>query len=1854
MNFIYPASNSTTHILTGSLANSKNYPWSSAYNNRADYRLESGIAVSAVRENVGNNFDWSEVKVVDAAYASAEYFNKKIYVKNSDLVSINGKLRYDPIRTAENMPVQSAEDINIILKEIFIPFIDRKNALYSVRIMTDYEKALDSFLYQNLINDVLYEGVSILLNSRGLKSDNATISKLLGTYNTFAYVHDDQDKTTFRNCEPLTFTVSIPLNFFNEEQAEQISEDLPDIEKSITITNREFKPKLNSILGYLLSRAGDVEELTYPSYVIENYLTDFETAGIRRFAIVTDELLQIAGFPLNSSEEIRYQFDFDNTFNLVKVTCITKNGTKTLNRGLLGQFRMRAEFYNKRVLNYLYLYESMGRDVSSLDILDFLNKYVNYPPVRLVEESVNINGKNISGEKLKKFRQTFQEYKEKCVNPSILNDLAGDAINAYDNFADPIYHLFHKSDAAEQSKTQDSKGISEWFAKQGEDITAWRKDLSDKIGAAEKSAPDYSIKLDIQNGFKQGATAATTRFDTNINTLIYVLNRININKILFEKIFCYLKGLNPNDPKNPETAQIIAVLPTQILNYFNYIKQIKDLRGTELARAINNGTRIDPKLFCFESTEVVNLIKGLNAFIKVANLVFNLYEQMDKAIDDVEKLFTTPQVESPYLGFGRAMGESLTRSLIDLTFQFITDQLTTSCEDPRLGDYPNYTNPFGTHSPVTGYGNKDETDNAQVLNRNRRNVLDKVYSDPVQYGFDREYAVELISLLINDINCRLSPGESLQLLRGEALEEIKVVIKNIIRSKYSAPPNDLSFLLSDDNKLMLLFKELGLTVDQELLNKIEKTVANQQIPSDICGPAYDAPDGPTGNRTPDPEILDRQRRTRVLKAKNLLDQIQTGKPFPSINPFCSDLENANIENGKNHIVKNQSSLLDSTFRPIETTFNDEANEISEAFRETNMLDRRNSDGELFSSVEYDTYNRDLGLNLTNLNPILSEKKDNVRLLYRPQSILEDIEKASSLMLNTSAEDKSVSISCPDDEPIEKSKEFADFLIADKGATPKIFLEFFGNPIINPLNLLDVDPDIAADQLFDDTDNSLIGKSDLNEMWDEDNAGFDYNSKLPSHLRELDTFLAIVVDQNNLAPHDIYLKLIYNDKNAKKFKIVGESPLIKDDDLGNDIEAKIVDGYYSQHNAYDPGYVDNVYGIWTDVYDLLSIRSKNKIEGAFEEYIKKNLTVISSFKTLRDQVQKFNEVGIFNIESDLSEGKNLIKRLNFSIFDNGGNPTSKNYITVKDNFKNTNFKTLSLDIIIDNEKLLFYKYLYNQFQKRNFNYIKTSYDIQRDFVFSTIEGDLLPEWLGGVTTSEARANIIKNLEDENVAVQRNPEGTYWTEIFSQLNDLNYKQTEKFKTCRILPNYLNYDYYKKISLDQLKDDLCAGIGNLTVGVGEIAAQLFIRAAVTDYMIKGVCYWGMLTQERFAKAYTSKRYTRILEEFIKKNIDKYELGGDKLLYKEIVRLLISAYSKRTPSQEILKYTKLSSDTLIVDQELDTFRYYIIREMKHFIDYCIDKSIIKFSDKNFDETFKQLLYSNSAQSDFPGKPAIPGVTAAGGRGLLFYEKNIFDLVDAEFEYILMYILASTEIIPKQSTLFTTTKTKLLEIIGNNSDQKLQNSQDISTQTESEYGVNEFIRNLAYSPAPHAMIGLNPSYSKYVKYFIKATTNAARGQLRNIAMTSDLNVSMAVKINRLVAPVSIGLWSLMDRETRIDLIASKNTPDAEALLYKRLEDGRGLSADFVNGLAIWSTSLGIIMPTLIGWGYYAMDAIQETEYTLKSLKDIKELRGLQLNDDPCDPVAKEKTQPIDTTCSPEKKIALRKEINGYEPEEND
>jgi hypothetical protein len=296
-------------------------------------------------------------------------------VLNSELVNTSSKADYVPICTFENSIDETAPEIDPNIKETFIPYIDKKNGFFSVRIQTDYDKVLDSFVFDNLLQDILFEGLSILFASRGIKSDNNYIQQLLNKFLSIAFINNDLDLTVNRDCEPLTFTVSIPLNFFNEQELTKQESAIGEATKILEFNNTNYNSLIRRLTSILSSIREDVEKLLYPNNFIENFVIDFELAAIKEFDLQFKEYSSLQNYSVNDLTFFTdYTFGFDDSLNIAYIKFTNTSGEKLLNQSELSYFKLKPSLNSKRIFNYLLNLDEMSADAASLDIKEFIFK----------------------------------------------------------------------------------------------------------------------------------------------------------------------------------------------------------------------------------------------------------------------------------------------------------------------------------------------------------------------------------------------------------------------------------------------------------------------------------------------------------------------------------------------------------------------------------------------------------------------------------------------------------------------------------------------------------------------------------------------------------------------------------------------------------------------------------------------------------------------------------------------------------------------------------------------------------------------------------------------------------------------------------------------------------------------------------------------------------------------------------------------------------------------------------------------------------------------------------------------------------------------------------------------------------------------------------------------------------------------------------------------------------------------------------------------------------------------------------------------------------------------------------------
>lgn len=993
MEFLYPKFDKVTHSIKSSNGISIKYPKFKTSSRDKDYSVAEGVSVVLIRENVGYNNEWSLVKVIDNSVISAEYYNKQFYILSNNLENIGPKESYVPDKTTFLQIDPDAAEINPIYQEIFIPYIDPRNGLFSVRVQVDYERILDLKMFEKVLEEVYLEGVNILLAARGFKSDNSTISFLREKYYCFGYINRDLDQTTRRPCEPLTFTVSIPLNFFNDDTEIKQSFTPVSVNQRVTFTSNNFVTNIEILIAILSQKAPGISRITYPNKAIENFLLDFEINGLRGFAVAANEIMSLANSPIEQTREQTTSYDIGLDRNLdvasVNIKKYNQNGELTeeidFAEGLLAQCRLRGEFNNKRVFNYLININGMVQNSNTEDTLAFLTEYVKYPSIRLIDEFVQIDDIIIPPEDVAEFRMTFEKDSESCVNVSDIINLANQASLTAQNLSS-IGHMFAAKDPAnainslsagkeiknnlssiqtEIKKQQVSKStginivaIGKWIKETSYAVGSNIADISQQAGLA-------SVDITKQVG---GMFAEEFKFEmnykTNLNTLCYIAKRLNLQEIIFQKIFCWLKGTNPNAEN---VAELLSELPFEVYNYFRFLKQ-RDLKGVDYIKALEEGVSFEAQLIC--NDEVAYFIKGLVKFLTTTNVVLSRTISFVNQLEEtIKRLKLLGKGNNPYDLIIKSVSKTLYTALTNFIFEYLRDCLLTDCDEPILdGDVDNFYDPYSTHHPFERFGNT-ENNNAEQIRKNRLKALEETVPDIVNnltFGPDVEYTIDLIGRLIKDINCILTLSENLDLLKGAPSDEVVVLIKNIIRNKYSKDPNNLTYLLNTD-KLKLFFAKLGLKVDPEYIEKLSDPVIEliKKNGLDVCTPEqFEVRSSILNNKIPkELDVLADDSRRRVEKARELIEKLKNNEVVYNISALCPDVEDADINEFKNYLFEQYNDSVITTFTNTLTLFNEEASKVPDKYTEEKQFVRKDYDGNIIGTYPYNTYNSNLHNNL---------------------------------------------------------------------------------------------------------------------------------------------------------------------------------------------------------------------------------------------------------------------------------------------------------------------------------------------------------------------------------------------------------------------------------------------------------------------------------------------------------------------------------------------------------------------------------------------------------------------------------------------------------------------------------------------------------------------------------------------------------------------------------------------------------------------------------------------------------------------------------------------------------------------------
>lgn len=1584
MNFLYPKFEKETHETVENSANTRVYPSTNQDLNFSEVSLPKGTKVSVIRENIGINCEWFLVKIIDKALANNVIFKQEFYVPKKDLVNIGSKQTYEPSFLPENNININEPEIDPNLKEILIPYVDRRNGLYSVRIQVDQERIIDNILFEKTLRDVFYEGMNILLASRGFKSDNATIESLINKFYTFGYINKDLDLTVNRRCERLTFTVSLPLNFFNATKEEE--RPIPRATKFLRFTSENFLLNVNSLLDLLTIKSGDILRLTYPDKIIENFVLDFEILFIKKFAVSANEMFSGVGFPIRTKDFTSFELGFSNDLDLIYVKIEKNNEIIYLPTGFISQAKLLSSFYSKRVFNYLMNLGSMRVDINNLEIYDFILKYVKYPDARLGNATVIINNEVLPTEKLKLFNEIFNSQSEQCISFSEVAGLIENVdgiVNDVETskkivFGDSLFHLYVDSIEEEQpiSIIDTFNDEINWMKESiptNEERKEQKDEFSIRVVAEDKTSKSVeknlsesfqSIEEQTSRGNENALSILKKKYSFSSQTLFYIANRIKFNDFLFQHIFCYLKGINPD---SQEAKIITSTTPESIIRYFYYIYRNRNIKGKELIKLIATGLPIDFDLFCSKNQELIYFIKGLLVFVNGISS-FNIPEFVTSLVS-----FNESNTTEPYKAYREALILETEKIATDILFEIIRDILQYSCEEGNLFNTGNddFRDPFATHTPLKGFGGKSSNNDKNIINKNRENVLNDVYSKELQlqYGFDSEFQINLLDKLIVDIRCILSPAEGVSLLQGKPTPLVITLITNLIKNKYSKPPDDLSFLLVDKDKLKLFFKKLGLTVDKEYLTEIVPIIINGYSSSDLCDPQQvKAREFLLENKIPkNLGVLEDQLRRRAIKARTIFERIQNGQIEIPFNPFCPDQFGDEVAESNTYILEQYSKQIRKIFEPSLDLFNSEARKLPSVYEDTENAFRIDSNNRVFDSLEYKTYNSTLAKNLS-LGFLQNIGFSTNKFIFYPNLISK--EELSNIYLPESMIE-TLAIGCETTPSI--NDEFNAFLDGDKTG---LYIEV-----------------ITVDRTFEDAsvDNELT-----TNFWADD------ESKFGKELLQKKVFMTVTVDIDRpwaANTDQIEFKLFYRDHANGRYKVLKniqwqgdlkDNPLFKDtagdffddnyvssEDFAQTVINIITNTYWSAYEAPISGDVaglvfgwkEGVNGLVTytddsDSNDIAKITkqaldfiaedpnknaylgwgsaTKKIIEFVYNTYFKTIIKQIANYEEIESNRSLLERNGLFKIEQEVDgsgEDKKIINKiLVSSVKSENGTPAiaikefARFEQKVGEDFKENLYFTNTTDAREAIKSFIGYNLELSYFKTFSsaYDYTISNFNSANGENKSISTKDIAYDESFKETYLQSDSYKFSYLDKNNI-----PKINY-----SKFSIFDYPKDPRHYVCNITPHYFNIDRFISDALNNAKTEVCKGFDPIMDNmIKEIAVNLIFRTFVTDLLIKAIPFFTVATDtDEINKAHLNNSYVEILKSIMIKDLETFgginKQTGESLSVKYFLKAVNEIFASNKEKNKLLNEFNIDENPV---------NYFIRKEIRHFMKFSLQKGVFK-----------------------------------------------------------------------------------------------------------------------------------------------------------------------------------------------------------------------------------------------------------------------------------------------------------------------
>ena len=176
-----------------------------------------------------------------------------------------------------------------------------------------------------------------------------------------------------------------------------------------------------------------------------------------------------------------------------------------------------------------------------------------------------------------------------------------------------------------------------------------------------------------------------------------------------------------------------------------------------------------------------------------------------------------------------------------------------------------------------------------------------------------------------------------------------------------------------------------------------------------------------------------------------------------------------------------------------------------------------------------------------------------------------------------------------------------------------------------------------------------------------------------------------------------------------------------------------------------------------------------------------------------------------------------------------------------------------------------------------------------------------------------------------------------DLISKLNIFDISSDIRYKHCNVFPHYINLDYMLINLEDMYKQLICDT--NMTDVPDDLLKEILcistIRVHVTDLMIKIIPFLNLLDTKDLNEFNKESFCINVIKEHIKKEMFIFHSN----YFYDFNKMINELYSK----EEYFKKLKPEIFLQFSSEEHKFLEYYISKEIKRFIIFCLEKQIIK-----------------------------------------------------------------------------------------------------------------------------------------------------------------------------------------------------------------------------------------------------------------------------------------------------------------------